>query len=101
VVHQLMAGPGSQGLYLLQRDGKVLDGNMPAVPARTGLSQITFTSNGQTREVLGVGALLAPGLFVFAGSDMAELRGVQSHLLKVMLFLLAVPCCWRLRAAPW
>ena len=88
VVDQLMADPASKGLYVLQQDGKVLAGNMPAIPARTGPSQITFTLNGRTREVIGVGAFLGPGLYVFSGSDTAELLAVQSHLLKVMLFLL-------------
>jgi signal transduction histidine kinase len=36
-----------------------------------------------------VGTLLAPGLYVFAGSDTTELHAVQSHILKVMLLLFA------------
>jgi signal transduction histidine kinase len=89
VIHQLMAGPGSEGFYLLQQDGKVLDGNTPAMPAHTGPSQVTVSSGGRKHEVLGVGTLLAPGLYVFAGSDTTELHAVQSHILKVMLLLFA------------
>jgi signal transduction histidine kinase len=89
VMHQLMAGPGSAGFYLLQKDGKVLDGNAPAMPAHSGLSQVSFSSGGRDHEVLGVGAFLAPGLYVFAGSGTAELHAVQSHILKVMLLLFA------------
>jgi signal transduction histidine kinase len=87
IVDQLMADPGSRGLYVLQQGGKVLAGNMPAVPARIGPSHIRFTSNGSEREVVGVGAFLAPGLYAFSGNDTAELRSFQAHLLKVMLLL--------------
>jgi signal transduction histidine kinase len=89
VIHQLMAGPGSAGSYLLQQDGKVLDGNIPAMPAHAGASQLVFSSGGRSHEVLGVGALLAPGLYVFSGSETTELHAVQSHILKVMLLLFA------------
>jgi signal transduction histidine kinase len=89
VVRQLMAGPDGQSFYLLQQDGRVLDGNIPETPARTGQSQITFSSGGRTHQVLGMGAFLAPGLYVFAGTDTTGLRGVQSHIVKVMLVLFA------------
>ena len=89
VIHQLMAGPGGESFYLLQRGGKALDGNMPAMLPHVGQSQITFSSGGRTREALGMGAFLAPGLYVFAGSDTTGLRAVQSHILKVMLILFA------------
>ena len=89
VIHQLMADPSSEGYYLLQRNGKVLDGNMPAMPVRIGPSQITFSVNGRNSEVLGVGAFLAPGLYVFSGSNISELRTVQSGLFNVMLRLFA------------
>ena len=36
VVQQLMAGPVSSDFYLLEQDGKVIAGNMPAMPTRTG-----------------------------------------------------------------
>jgi len=89
VIHQLMAGPGGAGFYLLQKDGKVLDGNAPAMPAHSGPSQVVFSAGGRKHEVLGVGAFLAPGLYAFAGSDTTELHAVQSHILKVMLLLFA------------
>lgn len=89
VIHQLMADPGSEGYYLLQQNGKVLDGNMPAMTAHIGPAQITFSSEGRPHEVLGVGAFLAPDLYVFSGSNISELRTVQSHLFDLMLRLFA------------
>jgi signal transduction histidine kinase len=89
VAEQLKAGPSNSGFYLVQRDGKVLAGNLPAMASRTGTVQFSFTVNGQMHEVLGVGDFLAPGLYVFSGSDMARLRAVQAHILSIMLDLFA------------
>jgi len=88
IVHQLLAGPANADFfYLLQRRGKVLAGNMPAMAARTGTIEASFSSTGNKIEVLGVGAFLAPGLYVFTGSDMTRLRAVQAHILNIMLDL--------------
>ena len=87
VINQLMAAPASSGFYLLQRDGKVLDGNLPAMAPRVGSVEIAFSSGNRNHQALGMGAFLAPGLYVFSGSDMTGLRAVQAHILNVMLVL--------------
>lgn len=98
VIDQLMAAPASSGFYLMQHDGKVVAGNLPAMAPRTGTIEVSFSSGGHTQHVLGTGALLAPGLYIFAGSDTTRLRAVQTHLLNVMLglfvaaLLVAVAC---------
>ena len=87
VVQQLMAGPANSGFYLLQREGKVLEGNLPAMGARTGTIELSVSSGGRSREVLGVGDFLAPGLYVFSGSDLAQPRAVEARILNIMLVL--------------
>jgi signal transduction histidine kinase len=89
VVSQLMAGPVSSDFYLLQQNGKAIGGNMQAMPARTGTVEIAASAATGNREVLGVGAFLAPGLYIFSGSDTARLHAVQAHILHVMLGLFA------------
>ena len=89
VVSQLMAGPVSSDFYLLQQDGKPIQGNLPAVVPRVGAFQLAATPATNNREILGVGAFLAPGLYVFSGRDMTRLRNVQTHILHVMLGLFA------------
>jgi signal transduction histidine kinase len=89
VVGQLMAGPASSDFYLLQQNGKPIQGNLPAVVPRVGTIQLPATPITNNREVLGVGTFLAPGLYVFSGRDMTRLRNVQSHILHAMLGLLA------------
>jgi signal transduction histidine kinase len=87
VVQQLMAGPANSGFYLLQREGRVLEGNLPAMSPRTGTTELSVSSAGRSREVLGVGDFLAPGLYVFSGSDMARPRAVEARILNIMLVL--------------
>ena len=89
VMEQLMAGPASSALYLIQQDGKVLGGNLPAMESRTGPIEFSFNDQGRVRQVMGVGDYLGPGLYIFSGSDMARLRGVQAHILSIMLDLFA------------
>ena len=89
VINQLMAGPGSSDFYLLQQIGKVVDGNLPAMPERTGTVEIAASPVTGNHEVLGVGAYLAPSLYVFSGSGTNRLRAVQAHILNVMLVLFA------------
>jgi signal transduction histidine kinase len=89
IVHQLMAGPVSSDFYLLQQDGKAVAGNMPAMPARTGTVDISASADTGHHAVLGVGAFLAPGLYIFVGSDTGRLSAVEAHILHVMLGLFA------------
>ncbi len=85
-----MAGPVASDFYLLQQNGKPIAGNLAAMPAthRHGGIAAHPAATGN-HDVLGVGAFLAPGLYVFSGSDTARLRTVQTHILHVMLGLFA------------
>ena len=65
VINQLMAGPASSDFYLLQQDGKVVDGNLPAMPERIGTVELAASPATRNHEVLGVGAVLAPGSMSF------------------------------------
>ena len=85
VINQLMASPASSGFYLLQQDGKVLDGNLPVMTPRAGMLEMSASGH----QVLGTGTFLAPGLYVFSGSDTTRLHAVQAHLLNIMLGLFA------------
>jgi signal transduction histidine kinase len=84
-----MAGPVSSDFYLLQQNEKPIAGNMLAMPEHTGTVVVPPSAVTGDHEVLGVGAYLGPGLYIFAGSDTARLHTVQSHILHVMLALFA------------
>ena len=90
VIQQLRAAPASSGFCMLQQDGKVLEGELPALAPRAEPAEVSFTSHGRAYQVLGIGETLAPGLYVFCGGDTARLRVTQNYILDVMFGLFAV-----------
>lgn len=87
VVQQIMVAPGASDYFLLQKDGKVLVGNLPAMPPRTNI--VTLPGAGAGHEILGFGAVIAPGLYVFSGSDLERVYDTRRHILQALLWLLA------------
>lgn len=87
VVQQRMSTPGASDYFLLQQDGRVIAGNLPAMAARTGIVRLTG-QNGRT--ILGVGQVLAPGIYVFSGSDLARVRAAERRILATLSWLFAL-----------
>ncbi len=83
VVQQSMAAPGVSDFFLLQKDGRRVAGNLPAMPARVGIFTVTVTGH----EILGVGALLAPGIYAWSGSDLARSRVARHQMMQTMAWL--------------
>ena len=86
VVQQLMAAPSTSDFFLLQKDGKPVAGNLPAMAPRTGVFQLV--RNGH--EILGVGKMLAPGVYAWSGSDFAHAQLVKREIVQTMVWLFAV-----------
>ena len=101
VIGQLSAAPAGSSFFLLQRGGKVVAGNLPAMAPHTGVVEVTFSSGRRSYHVLGMGALLAPGLYVFSGSDMNRLQAVETEILKVMLGLFAAAMLLAVAGGAW
>jgi signal transduction histidine kinase len=89
VMQQLRAAPASSGFCMLQQDGKVLEGELPAMAPHVGPTDVSFRFHGRTYQVLGTGESLAPGLYVFCGGDTARLRVAQNYILDVIMSLFA------------
>lgn len=87
VVRQIMVAPGASDYFLLQQDGKVLAGNLPVMPARTGV--IALPGSGPDHDILGFGAVIARGLYTFSGSDLARVHATQRRIVITLLWLLA------------
>jgi signal transduction histidine kinase len=85
VMEQLMAAPGASDFFLLQTGKTRLAGNLPAMTPITGIA--TLPGAGLRHEVLGVGAYLAPNIYVFSGSDLHRLDTAQDHLVRILLWL--------------
>lgn len=85
VMEQLMAAPGASDFFLLQKGRIRIAGNLPAMAPVTGTT--TLPGSGPRHEILGVGAYLAPGIYVFSGSDLHRLHAAQDHLVRILLWL--------------
>ena len=86
VVEQLMAAPGASDFLLLQRNGKSLAGNLPPMPAQAGAVSLERPGH----DILGAGAYLAPGIYIFSGSDLSRIHAARERLIQAMLWLLGV-----------
>jgi signal transduction histidine kinase len=85
VIGQLKGAPDASELFLLQQDGRRISGNLEAMPARAGVLELTVGVRHDA--VLGVGASIAPGLYVFSGSRLARVEQVHARILHTLLWL--------------
>jgi signal transduction histidine kinase len=87
VMEQLMAAPGASDFFLLQKGTARIAGNLPVMAPQTGI--VSLPGTGPRHEVLGVGAYLAPNIYVFSGSDLNRVQAAQDHLVRILLWLFA------------
>ncbi len=87
VIGQRMALPGASDFFLLQRDGKRQAGNLAPMPPRIGI--LTLPGSASHHEILGVAAELAPGLYVFSGSDLYRVRLAREQIVRVLIWIFA------------
>ncbi|MBN9544872.1 MAG: HAMP domain-containing histidine kinase [Alphaproteobacteria bacterium] len=89
VVGQRMASPGASDFFLLQRNGsEKLAGNLPPMQALTGVIEFPHPA-AAGRAILGVGAFVAPGLYVFAGSDLRATQMARQRILRTLIWIFA------------
>jgi signal transduction histidine kinase len=87
VIQQRMTALGASDFFLLERDGARLAGNLPPMTPRTGTLTLRGTRRGH--PILGVGRLLAPGLYAFSGSDLNHVMLARRQILRVMIWIFA------------
>ena len=85
---QLMAAVGHTDFLLLQKNGRVLAGNLPAMANRTGSFEIPNPIVPR-HNILGAGARLANGLYAFSGSDLVFVTVVRARIVHLLLWLFA------------
>jgi signal transduction histidine kinase len=85
---QLMAAVGHTDFLLLQKNGRVLAGNLPAMANRTGSFEIPNPAV-PGHNILGAGARLANGLYAFSGSDLVFVTVVRARIVHLLLWLFA------------
>jgi len=88
VLQQIMGTPGESDFFLLQKDGKKIAGNLPPMPAQTGI--VPLPGSGRGHDILGAGDFLEPGLYVFAGSDLQRVHAAEREILQTLAWLFAL-----------
>ncbi len=90
VVVQRMATPAASDYFLLQRGASDrLAGNLMPMPPRTGILTLPHPDGVPGHAILGVGALVAPDLYVFSGSDLRIAREARLRILRTLIWVLA------------
>lgn len=85
VGHQ--ASTGTTTYNLLQVGGKKIVGNLPSMTPVIGLQEI-MNPMAPGIHVLGIGAELDPGVYVYVGTDLAYFDQARQQMLYVLLWVL-------------
>jgi signal transduction histidine kinase len=90
VIGQRLATPGASDFFLLQRGASTkLAGNMPPMAPRTGTFTLPYPGGAAGRTILGVGAFIAPDLYVFSGSDLRSAQMARQRILRTLIWVSA------------
>lgn len=81
------ASTGSTTHNLLQVNGKRIAGNLPTMEPLIGLHEVRDPARPRI-HVLGIGAELDPGVYVFVGTDLAYFDQAYHQMLYVLLWVL-------------
>jgi len=87
VIGQRMAAPGASDFFLLQQNGIRLAGNLAPMTERTGVLTLPVPGANSDHNILGVATYLAPGLYMFSGSDLYTARQAFQNILKTLIWL--------------
>ena len=89
VIAQRMSAPGFSDFFLLERDQARLAGNLRPMAPRTGTLSLPYPGNPPGHAILGVGTFLAPGIYIFSGSDLYRARLTQRRILVTLSWVFA------------
>jgi signal transduction histidine kinase len=88
VIGQRMTAPGASDFFLLERSANVkLAGNLALMPPRTGVLTLPYPGSGKDHAILGVGAFIAPDLYVFSGSDLHNAWLARGRILRTLIWV--------------
>ncbi len=89
VIAQRMAAPGASDFFLLQQNNVRLAGNLAAMPPRTGILTLPPPDGRAGHAILGLGTFIAPGLYIFSGSDLYHANLARTRILRTSFWVLA------------
>lgn len=88
VIEQQMAAPGSSDFFLLQQNGRRVAGNLPPMAPRTGV--VALAGAAPDHDILGTGEMIAPGLYIYSGSDLYRVHAAERDILQTLAWLFAL-----------
>jgi signal transduction histidine kinase len=80
-------------LFLLQKDGVRVAGNLPTMAAQAGMIRMDYplpsgARAGSSGRLLGAGELLAPGIYAFVGRDLYATRHAEDRMVLAFAAIL-------------
>lgn len=88
VIEQRMAAPGASDFFLLERGAtQRIAGNLAPMPPKTGILTLPSPGGGGDHAILGVGDFVAPGLYVFSGSDLFNAHQARRRILRMLVWV--------------
>lgn len=88
----LASDPGD--LFLLERGGRKVAGNLAARPAAIGTRRFSYApavpGSGQSGVLLGYGEAIAPGVYAFVGRDLYSAEQAERDVVIAFAFVFAV-----------
>ena len=95
VVNQRLTKPPASDFLVIERvGGKKIAGNLSFVPPRVGTQRLPAPiafhdeEEAEAHEILGRGALIAPGLYAFSGRDLYVLSVTETKALEAVAWVL-------------
>ena len=89
IIGQRMSTPGASDFLLLERGQTRLAGNLKPMTPEAGILTLPYPGNPRGHAILGVGAFLAPDLYIFSGSDLYRARLTQRRILVTLSWVFA------------
>ena len=89
VISQRMSTPGASDFFLLEQGRARLAGNLQPMEPQTGILTLPDPGNSPGHLILGVGAFLAPNLYIFSGSDLYRAQLTRRRILVTLSWVFA------------
>jgi len=89
IIGQRMSTPGASDFFLLERGHTRLASNLEPMAPEAGILVLPYPGNSSGHAILGVGAFLAPDLYIFSGSDLYRARLTQRRILVTLSWVFA------------
>ena len=82
IIEGRLRDPAGEDAYLLQREGKSIAGNIPAMAPRLGSFSLILSTRDGPHTVWGRGAFISKGAYAFVGRDLEQVQQAEAAILR-------------------